>query len=144
MTRKRNKNLFLIDCTKGVSLTRKKSIKIYPKSNKIFFPANVRFCLDLFDLLRFACPPGSHSVVSTSWFRPSGRPFCHEGSFADAKEIYQNLFKIKQNIFSYLWEILFRFVRFTALRLPFGLPCGREHFVVPPVRAPCSASEGVN
>ena len=27
------------------------------------------------------------------------------------------------------------FVRFAALRLPYGLPFGREHFVVPPARA---------
>ena len=33
----------------------------------------------LLDLLRFACPSGSRSVASTSWFRPQGAPSSHLG-----------------------------------------------------------------
>ncbi len=37
------------------------------------------FGIDLFDLLRFACPAGSRSVVSTSWFsRGSATPSIHQ------------------------------------------------------------------
>ena len=91
-------------------------------------------------LLRFACPSGSRSVASTSWLSKSCANECRAELARAMPSARSAGFAIPPRIEykDFQSETTFRIVNpdtpsaaeIAALRLPFGLPFGREHFVV--------------